>query len=321
MLRKAIQILALTFLLATVFFGQEDTEPISNQDAIIPIKIDEFGLIGGCDLNARVHNFFIELNNNPSATGYIILYQGKNELPANQGLSSIEERIRNEIAFGRFDESRIVFVRGGFRDELANELYLVPNGAVAPEPTDTIPAPTMPKNKTFIYDNNILGSDDYYEFLEEFILSSVKAKMEEETRLAQEQARAKELTSEESIETEVETVEETFEIEKPTPEEIEEAKFSWANEKFGEVIKNQKDSSGVIIFYADDAHYDDGKLQNFIEEGKQKIAEVNKISIQKIQVVFGGYRDMVQAEFWVVPKKGEFPTPQPEERPIQETEN
>ncbi len=320
MLRKTIQILALTFLLATVFLGQENTESISNQDSKIPIKIDEFGRVGECDLGARIQNFFIELNNNPSAKGYIIFYQGKDVLPAEYDSSQIERRIRNEISFLRQEESRIVFVNGGFRDELATELFLVPNGAVAPEPTDTISVPTMPKDKTFLYDNNALYSDSY-DFLDEFILPSVKAKMEEEARLGEEQARAEELNSGEPIENEAETVEETFEIEKPTPEEIEEATFSWVNEKFGEIIKKQKDSSGVIVFYADDAYYDVGKLQNLIEEGKQKIAESSKIPTDKIQVVYGGYRERVQAEFWIVPKKGESPTPRPEEKSNDETEN
>ena len=77
----------------------------------------------------------------------------------------------------------------------------------------------------------------------------------------------------------------------------------------------------MIIFYADDAYYDVSKLQNLIEEGRRKIAEAGKISPDKIQVVYGGYREMVQAEFWIVPKKGESPLPKPEERPIEETED
>ncbi len=169
MLRKAIQILALTLLLATVFNSQENIEPISNQNSKIPIKIDEFGRVGGCDLGARIQNFFIELNNNPSATGYIIIYQGKDVLPAEYDLGKRERQIRNEISFLKQEESRIVIVRGGFRNALATELFLVPNGAVAPEPTDTIPAPTTPNDKTFLYANKLFY-DDNYDFLDEFIL-------------------------------------------------------------------------------------------------------------------------------------------------------
>jgi len=320
MLRKIIQILLLTLLLTMSFFAQEDAEPIENQDAKIPIKVDEFGRVGECDLGARIDNFFITLNENPSATGYIIFYQEKDVLPAEYDSNQMERRIRNYLSFRRFDSARIIFIRGGFRDELATELYLIPNGANAPEPTDTIPPPTTPKNKTFLYDNNLIYSD-YYNFLDEFILPSVQAKIDEENRLAEEEAKADELNSAEAIETESQTTKENFEIEKPTPEEIEEAKFSWVNEKFADVIKNQKGAKGVIIFYADDAYYDVGRLQNLIEEGKRKIVEAGKISTEKIQVVYGGYRDTVQAEFWIVPKKGESPTPRPEERPIEETEN
>ena len=320
MLRKIIQILLLTLLLTMSFFAQEDAEPIENQDAKIPIKVDEFGRVGECDLGARIDNFFITLNENPSATGYIIFYQEKDVLPAEYDSNQMEKRIRNYLSFRRFDSARIIFIRGGFRDELATELYLIPNGANAPEPTDTIPPPTTPKNKTFLYDNNLIYSD-YYNFLDEFILPSVQAKIDEENRLAEEEAKADELNSAEAIETESQTTKENFEIEKPTPEEIEEAKFSWVNEKFADVIKNQKGAKGVIIFYADDAYYDVGRLQNLIEEGKRKIVEAGKISTEKIQVVYGGYRDTVQAEFWIVPKKGESPTPRPEERPIEETEN
>lgn len=321
MLRKTIQILLLTLFFALNFFAQDSAELVENQDSKIPIKIDEFGKVGECDLNARIYNFYlVSLLENPSATGYIIIYHGKNQLPASIDSNLMEKRIRDQIRFLRLDASRIVFVKGGFRDEIMTELFLVPNGAAAPEPTDTIPAPITPKDKAFLYGNSTLYND-YYDFTNEFILPSVAARMEEENRLAEEAAETEELNSEESIEAKVETVEVTFEIEKPTPEEIEEAKFSWVNERFGELIKKQKGSSGVIIFYADDAYYDVGKVRNLIEEGKRKIAEASNISVGKIQVVYGGYRNMIEAEFWIVPKKGESPTPRPEERPVEETEN
>lgn len=320
MLRKTALILFLTLFFALNFFAQDDVGLTEKENSKIPIKVDEFGRVGNCDLNARVYNFFIELNNNPSVAGYIILYQGKDVLPAEYDSNLMEKRIRNEITFVKLDGNRITFVRGGFRNEVATELYLVPNGAIPPEPTDTIPAPTSPKDKTFLYDNNILLSDDNYDFLDKFILPTVQAKIDEENRLAEEESKTEELNSESPIEPETETVEENLEVEKPTPQEIEEAKFFWVNEKFGAILKEQKDTKGVIIFYADDAYYEVGKLQNLIEEGKQKIAEANKISIDKIQVVYGGYRENVQAEFWIVPKKGEFPPPKPVEKPIKEIE-
>ena len=326
MLRKIIQVLALTFLLVLVSFGQDDGASVESQDSKIPIKVDEFGAVGECDLGARIQNFFIELNNNTSATGYIIIYQGKDILPAEYDSNRMERRIKDNIRFLRLDASRIVIVSGGFRDELATELHLVPDGAEAPVPTGTIPAPTIPKNKSFLYDNKTIygGYYDYYDnynFLDEFILASVQAKLDEENRLAEEAAKSEELNSEVPAETEVEAVEENSEIEKPTAEEIEEAKFSWMNKKFADVIKNQKGTKGVIIFYADNEYYDVGKLQSLIEEGKQKIVEAKKVPAEKIEIVYGGYREIVETEFWIVPKEGENPTPTPKERPIEEPEN
>ena len=77
----------------------------------------------------------------------------------------------------------------------------------------------------------------------------------------------------------------------------------------------------MIIFYADDAYYDIGKVQSHVEDGKRRIAEAAQISPDKIKVVFGGYRNSIETEFWIVPKKGKMPTPTPEERPVEEFES
>lgn len=330
MLRKAIQILALTSLTALFSFSQEQAKPLgnqdsqirnTNQDSLIPIKVDEFGPLADCDLGARVENFFFQLRKNPSATGVIILYKGTKVLPADYDSNLLEKRIRNHIGFLRLDASRVTMVRGGFREEVATEFFIVPNGSPYPQPTDTIPPPVLPKDKTFLFDNQdlrYLGDNYFFDFLDELILPSVKAKMEEENRLAEEEAR---IVEQDSTETSFDQTNEEYELPQPTPEEKEEVRFSWANEKFGRTIKNQKGASGVIIFYADDLNYDIGKFQNLFEEGRQKIAEAAEIPLKDIQIVYGGFRENVQAEFWIVPKNGKSPTPKPEERPVEETEN
>lgn len=321
MLRKITRTLLLTLLLALVCFGQATDETSLRQNTKNPIKVDDFGRTGDCETGGRLDNFLVRIQENPDATGYIITYQGKNALPAAYEVSAYERIIRNHLAFRNFDASRVTFLNGGFREDLSTELWLVPSGANEPTPTDTVSAPVMPKGKTFLYDKKKLDSELYNILLDEFILPSVKARTEEANRLAEEQAKADESNSEQPVETKVETVEDNFEVEQPTPEEIEEAKFAWVNEKFGAIIKKQKGSSGVIIFYADDAYYNVSELQNLFEAGKRKIAEANKISAAKIRVLYGGYRDTVEAEFWVVPKKGESPTPRPDERTVEETEN
>lgn len=327
MLRKALQTILLTVLLSMVSFAQGELDETIVYEPAKAIKIQEFGRTGECELGALIDVFLIELQNDPTATGHIILYQGTNVLPAEYDSNINERRIRTYISQRRFDESRIVFVNGGFREELSNELWLTPAGAEAPQPTDTVAKPTLPKGETYLYDSNNVGysyegADD---FLKDFVLPSVQAEIDEQNRLAEEEWKRENPETGESAETTVEeTTEESAEeetsVEQPTQEEIDEIKFSWTNARFGEVIKKQKGATGVIIFYADDAYYDANKLQNFIEEGRNRIAAEAKISPEKIQVIFGGYRNMVEADFWVVPKKGEFPTPTPEQREVENME-
>lgn len=318
---KIVSFVLLTLLLSSFVCGQVADEPVLEPDTKNAIKIDEFGFLNECDAGARVDILLSRLQNEPSATGYIIIYQGKDVLPADYESSRRERFIKNQLLFRNYDAGRIVFIRGGFREELSTEMWIVPSDADAPTPTNTVPAPVTPKNKTFLYDKNFLQTEEYYFYLDELILPSVKAQIEEKNRLVEEQLEVEKSNSGQSAFTEEETAEENFELPKPTPEEIEEAKFVWVNEKFGALIKNQKDSHGVLIFYADDAYYDVGKLQSLFEEGAQKIAEANKISVSKVQVVYGGYRGMVEVEFWMVPKKGKNPLPIVEGRPVEKTKN
>ena len=332
MLRKTVQILLLTLLLTLVSFGQSADEAVSEPNAKTATKLDEFGRTNECDAGGRLDSFFANLQNNPTASGYIIIYQAKDVLPADFKTSSRERFIRNQIAFRNQDASRIIIVRGGFREELATELWIVPNGAEPPVPTDTVAAPTMPRDKTFLYDSNNLTSDESYGSLDDFILPSVKAKIEEENNIADEESEEESKTEKPLSEAETEgfnpieaEIKEVSRIdaenEKLRLELLEKSKFDWVNEKFGEVINRRKGSSGVMIFYADDTYYDISKLQAHIEEGKQKIVEANKISAKRIQVVYGGYRSETQTEFWIIPKKGENPMPTAEERIIEKIEN
>lgn len=296
-------------------------------------KIDEFGQVSECDLGARLDHLLITLQEKASAKGYIINYQGKDVLPARYESNLIERRIRNYLRLRNFDLSRLILIDGGFREEQATEIWVVPGGAEPPTPTGAIPKPKIPSNKTFLYDRNYLSGSSEGDFSEEFILPSVKAQQEAEAMADQAEFELEEINEETTAETEnptveeetdeaeTPTIEEEIETEQPTPEEIEAEKFYWANETFGEMIKKQKGSSGVIIFYADDAYYDIGKLQSHIEDGKRRIAEAANISSDKIRVVFGGYRTQIEAEFWVVPKKGEFPKATPGERPVEEIED
>jgi hypothetical protein len=91
--------------------------------------VDEFGVLANDDVKTRFDSFFIELQNNPDATGYIINYGTARDVTRREKL------IRDYIVFRKLDGSRINFLRG---DEnggtLRTRFVLCPPGAPAPTP-------------------------------------------------------------------------------------------------------------------------------------------------------------------------------------------
>ena len=93
------------------------------------ILVDEFGPLANDDIRARLDQFFIELQNNPTNQGYIINYGTDAQIAARERL------ITNHIAFRQFDRSRITLVRGGDQGTGAyTKLYRIPPGAENPTP-------------------------------------------------------------------------------------------------------------------------------------------------------------------------------------------
>ena len=99
-----------------------------------------------------------------------------------------------------------------------------------------------------------------------------------------------------------------------TPQEIDEQRFSWTDDRFAERVAGTTKGHGVILFYADDQYYDLAKLRAFIEQGRDRLAKAAKLKPSQIEVTFGGYRMGVEVEYFIIPKNGKPPTPTPEER-------
>lgn len=96
-------------------------------------KFDEYPDIARNDEKARLDNFAIELQNDPTATGYILIY------PERRGrLAAVQARSTGIIDYlvnsRGIDARRIVILVGPQRDQLMVELWLSPQGAVAPTP-------------------------------------------------------------------------------------------------------------------------------------------------------------------------------------------
>lgn len=96
-------------------------------------RFDEFPDIARNDEKARLDNFAIELQNDPTATAYVIVYPGKNnkryEVQEHSG--RVVEYLVNSRGL---DQHRIVTLVGPKRDQLRVELWLTPQGATAPNP-------------------------------------------------------------------------------------------------------------------------------------------------------------------------------------------
>ena len=96
-------------------------------------RFDEFPDISRNDEKARLDNFVIELQNDPSATAYVIVYPGKTgkrgEVQEHSG--RVVEYLVNSRGL---DQRRIVTLVGPKRDQLHVELWLTPQGATPPNP-------------------------------------------------------------------------------------------------------------------------------------------------------------------------------------------
>jgi hypothetical protein len=96
-------------------------------------KFDEFPDIQRNDEKARLDNLVIELQNDPSATAYVVIYPGR---AGKRGdVQHHASRIVDYMVNSRgIDQSRIVTLVGTARNELFVELWVIPRGATPPNP-------------------------------------------------------------------------------------------------------------------------------------------------------------------------------------------
>ena len=96
-------------------------------------RFDEFPDITRNDEKARLDNFVIELQNDPTATAYVIVYPGKSSKrgEVQQHAARVVDYAVNSRGL---DQHRIVTLVGPVRDELSVELWVTPQGATPPNP-------------------------------------------------------------------------------------------------------------------------------------------------------------------------------------------
>ncbi len=100
---------------------------------VTPRKFDEYYDIARNDEKARLDNYAIQLQNEPGAQGYIIVYPAKKA--KSDAAQERATRISDYLVNSRgIDASRFTVTMGGARDGWMIELWIVPQGAQPPTP-------------------------------------------------------------------------------------------------------------------------------------------------------------------------------------------
>ncbi|MDQ3684814.1 MAG: hypothetical protein M3430_04340 [Acidobacteriota bacterium] len=120
-----------------ILFFQLGSNALAQQVSTkVAYKLDEYGLLqSNCDYGARLDNFAIYLENNPTLKGYVITYgpEGNGSGTGNYLLRVTKDYL---VQVRGIDEGRIKIIYGGrykTQSESATEVWLVPHGAVPPK--------------------------------------------------------------------------------------------------------------------------------------------------------------------------------------------
>lgn len=117
--------LALVWLVAVI-----GVLSLAGQERPVAMQVDEFGRISCDDYLARIDNFYVQLNNNPTVQGLMIV-SGDPKYFRNK--IDYELNFEGAIRGRKFDPDRVTIARGKKSDELKIQFWIVPAGANPPE--------------------------------------------------------------------------------------------------------------------------------------------------------------------------------------------
>lgn len=122
------------------------------QTSPAPIPVDEFGEVCSEDLMARMDNFQIQINNNPTARGVVVFHGRTDTEGRNQKLSDYIERRPTRPGVGL---PRLSIIRGENRSKQLIQFWLVPAGVLEPKPD----RPYLPNayTETTLFDRSAVG--------------------------------------------------------------------------------------------------------------------------------------------------------------------
>lgn len=104
---------------------------------VIGCGLDEYGDISFDDEKARLDNFAIELQNDPTSRGYLLCYGGRvgRAGEAEKRCGRAKDYMADVRGIGR---ERLITVDGGFREDLTVKIVVVPAGATPPSAAPTV---------------------------------------------------------------------------------------------------------------------------------------------------------------------------------------
>lgn len=115
-----------------------------------PQKVDEFENLWCDEYLARMDAVIITAVNNPSSTVYVLIYEGRERqyntrkkktelmLPTFGSAEAKIRSIKKYLSIRKFKGKNFTFVKGGFRESWAVEIWLVPAGGMPPKATPTV---------------------------------------------------------------------------------------------------------------------------------------------------------------------------------------
>ena len=133
--RRSLAILGIMILAA----GMAGSAPLQ-----VGRAFDEFGDINCEDEMARLDNFAIQLQNEPSAKGLIVFYGGKlfrGRLPKRGEAAARAARLKTYLVQRRgVRADQVIMMDGGYDQVWRVVLWIVPPGATLPKANPTVPA-------------------------------------------------------------------------------------------------------------------------------------------------------------------------------------
>ncbi|MCA1621989.1 MAG: hypothetical protein LC795_22485 [Acidobacteria bacterium] len=128
-------------------------------------KLDDYGKIGHCDETARLDNFAMELQNEQGTKAYLLVYMGRNDMPAwKEGL--LKRAAGYLVETRGLDPERVKTVFGGYREQRTTELWVVAAEDPAPEPSDTVEV-KHDRTKAYQWDDKIIEVEFNYKVEDE----------------------------------------------------------------------------------------------------------------------------------------------------------